>query len=92
MNKKRGMTVGAILLTGVTGIFLRPLSTFSAANGSAKKTGAGAIKAVALNNVIRGEGPWIASCEYWAPVRVDERSDPDELKLSVKVDVDTHVF
>ena len=92
MNNKRGMTVGAIVLTGVTGIFLRPLATFSAANGSAKKAAAGAVETVALSNVIRGEGPWIASCEYWAPVRVDERDDLDELKLSVKVDVDTRSF
>jgi len=62
MNKTQGITAGAILAAG---LMLRPTATVSP---TTQETG-GATPASAAAGTKPTDGPWIASCKYWEPVR-----------------------
>jgi hypothetical protein len=69
VNKSQGATAGAIVLAG---ILLHPFSGFSpqtsAANAGAAAPSSTNIQADANT---ASDGPWRASCKYWAPSRVN---------------------
>ena len=62
MNKNQGATIGAILLAG---LFLRPGGVTPPKDGGTSN-GEGTATAAASK---AAEGPWIASCRYWAARR-----------------------
>lgn len=64
MNRSQGITAGAILAAG---LMLRP--TASVAPGPATDHGALAEASRAAAGRAAEDGPWLASCKYWAPVR-----------------------
>lgn len=73
VNKAQGATLGAIILAG---ILLRPLGSYSpqpgpSPNGIPKDQNV--LKSAGRKSV----GPWIASCNYWAPAR---QAEDDEAK------------
>jgi len=72
LNKNQGATIGAILLAG---LFLRPGGVTPAKEGEIAHSEAGAPTAAAK----AAEGPWYASCRYWAARREDQpeaRAEP----------------
>ena len=89
MNKNHGLTAGAVVLTGLTG-FLRPLATLPGGTAAELKQAAAEDRA-ALSSALEGEGPWIASCDYWAAVRPQTGDHTRQLNLSVKVNVNGNV-
>jgi hypothetical protein len=77
MNRSQGVTVGAAMMLAI-GAFLR-----SAPQTSAPKSPIGSVvqqvpsSTTSTLSVVKGEGPWIASCQYWSPVRAPETSEKD---------------
>ena len=65
MNKQQGLTVGSIL---VAGLLLRPSLGPGRLNGPGQSSG-DVSKLSARPEEVKGPGPWIASCNYWAPAR-----------------------
>jgi hypothetical protein len=92
MNKNHGLTAGAVVLTGLTGFLLRLLAMIAGGSGSAERQGVAAAKAGTLTNLSRGEGPWIASCDYWAAVRPETDDKTERMRVSMKVDLDGSSF
>jgi hypothetical protein len=83
MNKNRGAAIGAVVLAG---LFLRPVGTFSAPQSESLKGGTNLLTTSSPVEA-QGEGPWIASCKYWAPARAadeypsaESQSQPDEVQ------------
>ncbi len=72
-SKGRGIAVGAVVAAG---LMLRPVGSPSPQRGGASNA------ASALGSSTRqesGPGPWIASCNYWAPAREPEEQSPKKL-------------
>jgi hypothetical protein len=68
MNKSQGVTAGAAITLAI-GAFLRPAPQ----NSGPKPTGGSPVRQVASTvssnpASLKGAGPWVASCRYWAPV------------------------
>jgi hypothetical protein len=64
MNKGQGFAVGALLAAA---LLLRPLGSGTPQQAESPKGGTG--EAVPAAPREAQEGPWIASCSYWAPAR-----------------------
>jgi hypothetical protein len=81
MNRNQGITAGAILAAG---LMLRP--TASVAPGSIEDHGGGTSVQKTTSSKPTEEGPWLASCRYWAPVR--EALESVEKKATVKISIE----
>src|ERR1035438_3981515 len=90
-SKGQGLVASAVIADG---ILLRPMGSIAPKQGELTKAGAVAIPPTTSN---AGEGPWIASCKYWAPVRGPEKqlpsapSEPDNASDLKKGRIDLHV-
>jgi hypothetical protein len=73
INKSQGATIGAILLAG---LFLRPVGSNSPQLAVSSNGMQGAL-AASKPAEPASHGPWIASCNYWAPAR-DKDADSDQ--------------
>jgi len=70
MDKKQGATIGAVLLAG---LMLRPLPSGQSVSPAVAESSHDSYTSASSGG---SQGPWIASCKYWAPVRKpEERSD-----------------
>ena len=72
MEKSQGITIGTVLAAA---IFTHPLG------GTHPTINAAALSAVkAATSIpgarVEGEGPWVASCQYWAPDRLASKDEP----------------
>lgn len=65
MNKRQGLTLGAILAAG---LLLRPAGSPAPQQGQSS-TGGTSLLSSSASMAAQGQGPWIASCNYWAPMR-----------------------
>jgi len=65
MDKSQGFAMGVVLAAA---LLFRPAG--SPSPQSPTPTGAGETAATATAQLEPSDGPWIASCNYWAPVRV----------------------
>jgi hypothetical protein len=83
MEKHNVTSIGAILLASV---FLRPFGT-SAVKPSPVLDGPPATTAASSfePQQLHGEGPWIASCQYWAPARPASFREESRPSVSVKL-------
>ncbi|MGA9673282.1 MAG: hypothetical protein WBQ94_29090 [Terracidiphilus sp.] len=81
MNRNQGITAGAILAAGM---LLRP--TASVAPVAAMSEHGVQTPASKAMSKMDGEGPWLASCKYWAPVR-DALQPSAEKKAKVTISV-----
>lgn len=93
MNKGQGATFGAIVLAG---LLVHPLSTLTPAASSPIDAGTAGAGAAGATSAVTGEGPWIASCKYWAPSRPseDQEASPPETSFDLKItstQFDSHV-
>ena len=80
MNKTQGVTAGAFVLAG---ILLHPFSGFSPQTAVPNiGAAAAASKSIKADAKSASDGPWIASCNYWAPSRMN-REPPDTSSVSV---------
>lgn len=68
MNKNQGATIGAIVLAG---LLLRPAGSSSPPQSEPPPGGANLLTNSGQMEA-QGEGPWLASCKYWAPARQAE--------------------
>jgi hypothetical protein len=85
MAKKEGMTAGAIVLAGAL------LHPFAGTNSQPKSDILpNAAKHSVLNSApeATGEGPWTASCHYWASARYSAQEKEDVPSASITHDVD----
>jgi hypothetical protein len=89
MNKSRGLAAGAVVLTGITGFLLRPLATPDGASGAAARSLVGTKSQARLGPE---EGPWIASCNYWAAVRPSAGDPQPRTDVSIRVFADGSYF
>ena len=71
MEKSQGATLGAVILAA---LFLRPGTANSPQQQSAATPRSAAFTSTLQGNAVSGDGPWVASCEFWAP----ERPAPDD--------------
>ena len=82
MNKSLGASVGAIVLAAFLFRTAGPVSTThgpASSQSSELKQTAGKKSS--------GEGPWVASCEYWAPARLPaEPASEEQPDFTMKVD------
>jgi hypothetical protein len=93
MNRNQGITAGAILAAG---LMLRPSASVAPVSTMDHNA------AIAASNTSTGktvgEGPWLASCKYWAPVRntlLESGEKHATVKISIqdeggKVESETH--
>jgi hypothetical protein len=87
MNRSQGVTTGAAIILAA-GALLRPnpeTSVPTPADRSAVHQVAGPTTSTLSG--LNGEGPWIASCQYWAPARVPEdnaKVAPAKISLSLR--------
>jgi hypothetical protein len=65
-NKGQGLMVSAVLAAG---LLLRPVGSSAPEQGESTKAGTVASPSATPD---AGEGPWIASCDYWAAARKPE--------------------
>ncbi len=87
MNKSQGATAGAVMVLAA-GAFLRPSST-SAPLPALPSALAQAPASGSPPAEPNADGPWKASCQYWAPVRVPGK-DAQEPAAKVPVSVVAH--
>lgn len=66
MDKRQGILAGAILAVAM---LLRPFAINAPQGGSVSKTAQPAPEPKTGAGTKHGEGPWLASCGYWAPAR-----------------------
>jgi hypothetical protein len=87
VSKNQGVMAGAIVLVGV---LLRPLAMLSpSASSSGEGKGIPAARAPIVHGVkAKGEGPWIASCEYWAAARLGQLDSAGDTTLSISLNTD----
>lgn len=79
MNKGPGVTIGALIAAG---LMLRPGTNPPPAPPNSKNPEL----PVQSGTEVPTEGPWIASCNYWAPVRKAEaQKKPDSLEGTLKL-------
>ena len=71
MNKGQSLAVSTILAAA---ILLRPMNSSGPPPAESPRGDAG--EAATTTQTAAGEGPWIASCNYWAPMR--QPADPSE--------------
>jgi hypothetical protein len=72
MNKNQGILAGAVLAVA---LLLRPFGSTAPATGDTAKAleaGAGGESGGTNRAGVSKEGPWLASCNYWAPVTQPE--------------------
>ena len=81
MNRNQGITAGAILAAG---LMLRPTASVSPVSMVEHGAEAAASKTVAGR--ADEDGPWLASCKYWAPVR-EVPTDSGKKKTTVKISI-----
>jgi hypothetical protein len=79
VNKSQGATAGAIVLAG---ILLHPFSGLSPQTSAANTAAASSSTNIQADANTGADGPWIASCNYWAPSRVNPEP-PDASSISV---------
>jgi hypothetical protein len=79
VKKNQGATIGAVLMAA-----LLVRGTGSGFLGTARTEEGKSATQTAARGIKKGEGPWIASCEYWAPLRLVEKDSASE-NSSVKV-------
>ena len=77
MEKSQGATLGTVILAA---LLLRP-GTANSPEPKATTEPGSAITASLQGKAVDGDGPWVASCEFWAP----ERSAPEEADSSALV-------
>jgi hypothetical protein len=81
VNRNQGITAGAILAAG---LMLRP--TASVAPTSMVEHGAETSNSKSIAAKPAEDGPWLASCKYWAPVREglpDVSGEHTKVKISI---------
>ncbi len=78
MNKNQGTTLSAILLAAL--VFRSTNPGVPAFHSSTEKP---SIESKLQGQPTSGDGPWIASCEYWAPERSAPHTSPDVPLVSV---------
>ena len=66
MNKSQGVAIGAFLLSG---LLLRSRSPTSSGQTAPEESAGDHSSVSASSEEINTQGPWIASCNYWASVR-----------------------
>ncbi len=97
MNKNQGATIGAILLAG---LLFRPAGSSSPQQSQSIPSDSN-LPAASQQFETHGEGPWIASCRYWAPARESEpqtnatTAKPKDLAQSLhgtSYEIDWHVW
>jgi hypothetical protein len=79
MNKSQGTTVGAVLLAA---LMFRPVNHENQLKSPAEDSQG----QVSLpGKPVSGNGPWLASCEYWAPERLapEESEDTDAIDVAL---------
>jgi hypothetical protein len=81
VNKSQGATAGAIVLAG---ILLHPFSGFSPQTSAANTGAAGSSStSIQADANAASDGPWVASCKYWAPSRVNpEPTDASSVSVN----------
>ena len=75
MDKSQGVTIGTVLIAAV---LAHPISGMHSAFDRAGHAGTHAPSSIPGIRA-EGDGPWVASCEYWAPDRraaKEERYEP----------------
>ncbi len=85
MNKTQGATTGAAMVLAA-GAFLRPAPQSNVSLPSNTRSATQTASAGINLTGAQGEGPWKASCQYWAPVRPAEgKTDPVPSKILLTV-------
>jgi len=92
VNKNNATTAGAILLAG---LMLHPLAMLSPPSSSSQDGKATSTSAEPAAKATE-DGPWNASCEYWAPSRMIKDEEKPVQKVSITLTssgkhVDSHV-
>ncbi|HZC44100.1 MAG TPA: hypothetical protein VE195_07995, partial [Acidobacteriaceae bacterium] len=85
MNKGQGAMAGALV---VAGLLIQPLATLAPPVASSPNPQTVSPTSSAANNGTMGEGPWIASCNYWSPSRAaeDGKAAATETSLNLKIE------
>jgi hypothetical protein len=80
MNKSQGTTVGAVLLAA---LMFRPVNHENQLKSPAEDSQG---QMSLPGKPVSGNGPWLASCEYWAPERFapEESEDTDAIDVELK--------
>lgn len=81
MNRNQGITAGAILAAG---LMLRPTASVAPTPMAEHGAETSASRTASAKSV--EEGPWLASCKYWSPVR-DALTDLSAKQTKVKVSI-----
>ena len=89
MNKGQSVTAGALVLAGV---LIQPFATHTSPVSSSPSPQTAAATPSAANSGATGEGPWIASCNYWSASRAHEDGKPTAAETSLKLKVDSERF
>jgi hypothetical protein len=90
-NKGQGLIVSTVIAAG---LLLRPAASVPPEQN--EPAGAAGVATPSTAPAAAGEGPWIASCNYWAPARLpgNPSGTPAEIHNTVHVkdsDVDLHL-
>lgn len=88
MAKGQTVTAGVLVMAGM---LLRP-SALLAPRGAPGEAVQQAEQLAQPGLEVSGEGPWIASCKYWAPVRQELPSKRTGTKLSVHIEASPKSF
>jgi hypothetical protein len=71
MNKRRGLALGTIVAAS---LLLRPIGSAGPQQSGSPKGDIGSSALAGLPSA-EGDGPWVASCNYWAPMRKPDWSN-----------------
>ena len=85
MNKGQSVTAGAFVLAGV---LIQPFATRTPPASSLPTSQTAAATSSAASSGPTGEGPWIASCNYWSASRAHEdgKATAAETSLNLKIE------
>ena len=84
MAKAQTVTAGVLVIAGM---LLRPSALLAPREAPGE-----AVQSARPDLEVTGEGPWIASCKYWAPVRQEIPSKSVGTKLSVHIEASAQSF
>jgi hypothetical protein len=81
MNNNKTGALGALVLAG---LLLRPLGSFTGQQAASTPPTApvAAGQPSGLGREVQGDGPWVASCRYWAPARLSVEAREEEPSVS----------
>ena len=84
MNKSLGTSLGAVVFAAVL------LRTTGSAPNPSPGSGTPKTPPAAAGKKSAGDGPWSASCDYWAPARPFVESEKEQSAFSLTLDPTQH--